>query len=117
MYRRGRGTCIVNSKDLWAIQYVERLSKISMTHYKSKDVPSHSIMLTVQHNTAGIAEINVKNKFNVGDSVKVMTPQSNLTVKVEELFNRTGESVEASLGSGNFVFLALPAGVETDKSI
>ncbi|ACA87776.1 prephenate-dependent tRNA uridine(34) hydroxylase TrhP [Shewanella woodyi] len=85
--------------------------------YSISDTQQFVGEFTGKRNTIGMAEIDVKNKFSVGDSVEVMTPQGNLTIKVEELFNRKGESVEAGLGSGHFVFLSLPEGVETDKAV
>jgi putative protease len=85
--------------------------------YSISDTQQFVGEFTGKLNTAGMAEVDVKNKFSVGDSVEVMTPQGNLTLTIKELFNRKGESVEAGLGSGHFVFLALPAGVDTDKAV
>lgn len=85
--------------------------------YSISDTQQFVGEFTGKRNTIGMAEIDVKNKFSVGDSVEVMTPQGNLTIKLEELVNRKGESVEAGLGSGHFVFLSLPEGVETDKAV
>ncbi|GIU09717.1 U32 family peptidase [Shewanella sp. c952] len=85
--------------------------------YSISDTQQFVGEFTGQRNEAGLAEIDVKNKFLVGDSVEVMTPQGNLTIKVDSLINRKGQSVEAGLGSGHFVFLDVPAGVELDKAV
>ncbi|MCC4832202.1 tRNA 5-hydroxyuridine modification protein YegQ [Shewanella sp. 10N.7] len=85
--------------------------------YSISDTQQFVGEFTGKRNEAGAAEIDVKNKFLVGDSVEVMTPQGNLTLTISELTNRKGESVEAGLGSGHFVFLAVPDEVELDKAI
>ncbi|MCL1067673.1 tRNA 5-hydroxyuridine modification protein YegQ [Shewanella olleyana] len=184
-YEDEHGTYIMNSKDLRAIQHVERLTKIGVDSLKIEGrtksfyyvartaqlyrqaiedaVAGNDFDRTLMHNLEGLAhrgytegflrrhvhdeyqnydygysisdtqqfvgeftgkrnesgaaEIDVKNKFLVGDSVEVMTPQGNLTLTISELVNRKGESVEAGLGSGHFVFLAVPDEVELDKAI
>ncbi|GIU13300.1 MULTISPECIES: tRNA 5-hydroxyuridine modification protein YegQ [unclassified Shewanella] len=85
--------------------------------YSISDTQQFVGEFTGKRNEAGLAEVDVKNKFLVGDSVEVMTPQGNLTIKVDSLINRKGESVEAGLGSGHFVFLDVPAGVELEKAV
>ncbi len=85
--------------------------------YSISDTQQFVGEFTGERNEAGLAEIDVKNKFLVGDSVEVMTPQGNLTIKVDSLINRKGQNVEAGLGSGHFVFLDVPAGVELDKAV
>ena len=85
--------------------------------YSISDTQQFVGEFTGERNEAGLAEIDVKNKFLVGDSVEVMTPQGNLTIKVDSLINRKGQNVEAGLGSGQFVFLDVPAGVELDKAV
>ncbi|WP_299803585.1 tRNA 5-hydroxyuridine modification protein YegQ [uncultured Shewanella sp.] len=85
--------------------------------YSISDTQQFVGEFTGVRNEAGLAEVDVKNKFLVGDSVEVMTPQGNLTLKVDSLINRKGESVEAGLGSGHFVFLDVPAGVELEKAV
>ena len=85
--------------------------------YSISDTQQFVGEFTGKRNAAGLAEIDVKNKFIVGDSVEVMTPQGNFNLTIQQLINRKGESVEAGLGSGHFVFLELPAEVNTDKAI
>ncbi|QQX79140.1 tRNA 5-hydroxyuridine modification protein YegQ [Shewanella sp. KX20019] len=85
--------------------------------YSISDTQQFVGEFTGVRNDAGQAEIDVKNKFSVGDSVEIMTPQGNLTLNIDSLINRKGESVEAGLGSGHFVFLDVPAGVALDKAV
>ncbi|MCL1094533.1 tRNA 5-hydroxyuridine modification protein YegQ [Shewanella kaireitica] len=85
--------------------------------YSISDTQQFVGEFTGVRNEAGLAEVDVKNKFLVGDSVEVMTPQGNLTINVDSLINRKGQNVEAGLGSGHFVFLDVPAGVELDKAV
>ena len=42
----------------------------------------------------GLAEVEVKNRFQRGDSVELMTPRGNLSLRVEDLRNAAGESVQ-----------------------
>jgi putative protease len=72
---------------------------------------------TGQRNAQGLAEIDVKNKFSVGDSVEVMTTEGNFVITIESLLNRKGESIDSALGSGHFVFLALPVDINVNKAM
>ncbi|QIQ21383.1 prephenate-dependent tRNA uridine(34) hydroxylase TrhP [Zophobihabitans entericus] len=65
----------------------------------------------------GLAEITVKNKFSVGDSVEMMTPQGNINFVISELKNRKGEKVEAGLGDGHVVYLDVPEDVQIEYAL
>jgi putative protease len=65
----------------------------------------------------GLAEVEVKNKFLLGDTLELMTPQGNLNFKLEQLQNRKGEQIEAALGSGHTVYLPVPDGVELEHAL
>ncbi|SQD80237.1 prephenate-dependent tRNA uridine(34) hydroxylase TrhP [Moritella yayanosii] len=178
------GTYIMNSKDLRAVQHVERLTKMGVhslkiegrtksyyycartaqvykqaindavagrdfdpsllgtlehlahrgytegflsrhTHdaYQNYDY-GYSISETQQfvgefngRNDKGLAEVIVKNKFLVGDSLELMTPQGNLTFKLEALENRKGEAMEVAPGSGHIVYLPVPEDVTLDHAL
>ncbi|MCL1078826.1 U32 family peptidase [Parashewanella spongiae] len=73
--------------------------------------------ITGNRNASGMAEIEVKNKFLVGDSVEIMTPQGNITLTIEALENRKGEAVDAGLGNGHTVFLDIPKEVDLTNAI
>ena len=173
------GTYIMNSKDLRAIQHVERLLKIGVhslkiegrtksfyycartaqvyrkamddaiagrpfdpslmgslenlahrgytegflsrhTHeqYQNYDY-GYSISETQQfvgeitgRNAQGLAEVDVKNKFLVGDKLELMTPQGNINFKLEELHNRKGELVDVAPGSGHTLYIPVPKEID-----
>ena len=65
----------------------------------------------------GMAEVAVKNKFLVGDSVEIMTPQGNITFTLNKLINRKGEEVDAGRGDGHFVFLEVPDNVDLEYAL
>lgn len=58
----------------------------------------------------GLAEIEVKNRFAVGDRLEIIHPAGNREVVVENLWNEQGLPVDAAPGSGHHVKLALPPG-------
>ncbi|UGA55323.1 prephenate-dependent tRNA uridine(34) hydroxylase TrhP [Vibrio sp. VB16] len=55
-----------------------------------------------------LAEIDVKNKFLVGDRLELMTPNGNITFTLETMENRKSESIEDAKGNGHFVFIPVP---------
>ncbi|MCZ4305060.1 U32 family peptidase [Zoogloeaceae bacterium G21618-S1] len=58
--------------------------------------------------TRGLVEINVKNKFGVGDRLELILPAGNREVTVTRMENAAGEPVEVAPGSGHRVWLPLP---------
>ncbi|BDA61647.1 tRNA 5-hydroxyuridine modification protein YegQ [Shewanella xiamenensis] len=85
--------------------------------YSVSDTQQFVGELTGKRNLAGLAEIEVKNKFSVGDSVELMTPQGNISLTIEQLENRKAEAVEAGLGSGHTVYLPVPKEVDLNHGI
>ncbi|MGL5046579.1 MAG: tRNA 5-hydroxyuridine modification protein YegQ, partial [Shewanella sp.] len=85
--------------------------------YSVSDTQQFVGELTGKRNLAGLAEIEVKNKFSVGDSVELMTPQGNMSLTIEQLENRKAEAVEAGLGSGHTVYLPVPKEVDLSHGI
>lgn len=59
--------------------------------------------------------IDVKNRFELGDTLELMTPQGNHTFNLTHLENRHGESVDAAPGSGHRVKIPRPTGVQADE--
>lgn len=51
----------------------------------------------------GMAEINVKNKFEVGDVIHIMQPNGDLKIKLEHLEDRFGNKQPSAPGSGHVV--------------
>jgi putative protease len=56
----------------------------------------------------GMALIDVKNKFCVGHSLELMTPQGNVHFELEEMLDVKGLPVTDAKGSGHLVRIALP---------
>ncbi|GEM80085.1 prephenate-dependent tRNA uridine(34) hydroxylase TrhP [Vibrio superstes] len=55
-----------------------------------------------------LAEVEVKNKFLVGDSLELMTPEGNVVFNLELMENRKSESIDDAKGNGHFVFIPVP---------
>ncbi|MNZ67724.1 Peptidase family U32 [compost metagenome] len=65
----------------------------------------------------GLAEVRVKNRFEVGDSVEVMTPGGNLILRVEALENARGETIVCAPGDGHVVWIPLPDGLDLQYAL
>ncbi|NNG13899.1 MAG: U32 family peptidase, partial [Gammaproteobacteria bacterium] len=57
----------------------------------------------------GLAEVVVKNKFAVGDTVEIINSTGNQTVTVESIVDLKGKPLDAALGGGYQVRIPLPA--------
>ncbi|WP_376750573.1 MULTISPECIES: prephenate-dependent tRNA uridine(34) hydroxylase TrhP [Pseudomonas] len=179
VYEDEHGTYIMNSKDLRAVHYVERLAKMAVhslkiegrtkSHYyvartaqvyrKAIDdaaagLPFDKSLMDTLESLAhrgytegflrrhvhdeyqnynqgysvserqqfvgeltgerrnGLAEVIVKNRFDLGDSIEVMTPNGNLNLSVEAMENARGIRLETAPGSGHTVYLAVPEGID-----
>ncbi|MDH5710465.1 MAG: tRNA 5-hydroxyuridine modification protein YegQ [Gammaproteobacteria bacterium] len=94
------------------------------THEYQNYIDSHSksrqqsfVGEILSYDTAtGVAEIDVKNKFSIGDKLELVTPEGNRDIIVEDMEDKYGKKVEAALGSGYFVKMRLPEGT-TEKSL
>ena len=56
----------------------------------------------------GLMEIEVKNKFSVGDQIECVHPAGNLRLGIERMENRAGQAITVAPGSGHKVWIALP---------
>ncbi|MCC5878950.1 MAG: tRNA 5-hydroxyuridine modification protein YegQ [Idiomarina sp.] len=63
----------------------------------------------------GRAEVDVKNKFSVGDTLELMTPGCNISWSLPALFDAQGLPLSIAKGSGHSVWLGLP-GTATNSS-
>lgn len=61
----------------------------------------------------GWIKIEVKNRFDLGDSLELMTPQGNITFELTKILDRKGAAIESAKGSGHIVEIPLPANVDT----
>ena len=55
-----------------------------------------------------LAQVEVKNKFSLGDSLELMTPAGNLHFTLTALENNQGQQVEVAPGNGHIVWLPVP---------
>jgi len=167
------GTYIMNSKDLRAVEHVERLAKIGIdslkvegrtksiyyvarttqvyrqaiddavkgrpfnlallgaldalanrgytdgfyerhhTHEQQNYLRGHSESFRQQYVgdivacAGGMAEIDVKNKFSVGDKLEIIHPSGNHIVELKVMKNLEGEAVTVAPGSGHRVLIPL----------
>lgn len=59
--------------------------------------------------TRGLAEVNVRNRFAVGDWLEIIHPQGNHDVQLMAMENLEGQPMSIAPGSGHVVWLPLPA--------
>jgi putative protease len=59
--------------------------------------------------TTGLADIEARNKFSVGDRLQIIHPSGNQDLLVENMYNKKGEAVQQAAGSGYFVRLPVAA--------
>lgn len=172
------GTYIMNSKDLRAVEHVERLAKIGIdslkvegrtksiyyvartaqvyrqaiddavagrpfnysllgaldalanrgytdgfyerhhTHEHQNYMRGHSVSTRQQYVgdivscANGIAQIEVKNKFQLGDKLEIIHPAGNQIVELTEMRNLNGDMLSVAPGSGHRVQIPLTGNVE-----
>ena len=61
------------------------------------------------------ATIDVKNRFETGDTMELMTPRGNIAFTLDNIENKHGESVSVAPGSGHKVKIPVPEGVQPDE--
>jgi putative protease len=172
------GTYIMNSKDLRAVEYVERLTKIGVDSLKvegrtkslyyvsrtaqvyrraiddavagrpfnpeliteleglanrgytaglmdrrpANDYQNYETGHSIAHRSQfvgevrgvanGWAEIETKNKFSVGDTIEIIHPSGNRKVKLEQMKDKNGASIEVAAGSPTHVWIPVDGPVE-----
>jgi len=57
----------------------------------------------------GLADIEARNKFSVGDRLQIIHPSGNQEIRVEHMFNKKGEEIKEASGSGYFVRVPIAA--------
>lgn len=57
----------------------------------------------------GMIEIDVKNKFRVGDHLQLMTPSGNHEFELQEMLNKNDELIEVAPGSGHVIRMSAPS--------
>ena len=61
----------------------------------------------------GLADIDVKNRFGVGDRLQLVTPNGNADILVSRMEDRHGTPVQVAPGSGHQVRIQLPHSADT----
>jgi U32 family peptidase len=84
------------------------------SHSKSRQQSFVGEILSYDADT-GIAEIDVKNRFCVGDRLQLVTPNGNEDITVETMEDREGRPMQTAPGSGHFVRIALPNSADTQS--
>jgi putative protease len=59
--------------------------------------------------------IDVKNRFERGDLMELVTPSGNITFPLETLINRDGNTTDAAPGSGHVVRIPIPEGADSSR--
>jgi U32 family peptidase len=62
----------------------------------------------------GRLRVDVKNRFEVGDSLELMTPSGNQTFRLDGIYTRNGESRQDAPGSGFVVDIDIPDHIQLD---
>jgi putative protease len=172
------GTYIMNSKDLRAVEYVERLTKIGVDSLKvegrtkslyyvartaqvyrraiddavagrpfnpeliteleglanrgytaglmdrrpANDYQNYETGHSIAHRSQfvgevrgvndGWAEIETKNKFSVGDTIEIIHPSGNRKVKLEQMKDKNGTSIDVAAGSPTHVWIPVDGPAE-----
>ncbi|MEA9388969.1 tRNA 5-hydroxyuridine modification protein YegQ [Acerihabitans sp. TG2] len=60
----------------------------------------------------GLAEVVVKNKFSLGDSVELMTPEGNINFILQRIVTKSGADATVAPGDGHTVYLPIPDALE-----
>ncbi len=64
------------------------------------------------YDAEGMAEIDVKNRFSVGDRIELIHPQGNLELAIAAMRGKDRASIDVAPGNGHRVHIPLPAGYE-----
>ena len=60
----------------------------------------------------GLIEVDVKNKFSVGDQLELMTPKGNISFTLDKMLDQHSSPIDVAKGSGHKVLLPLPEGAQ-----
>ena len=63
--------------------------------------------ITGYDSASGMIEIDVKNRFAVGDELEILLPGGNHTIRLERMENRDGEAIDIAPGGGHRVRIPL----------
>jgi len=64
-----------------------------------------------------LVEVEVKNKFCVGDKLELMTPMGNIIFILKTMENRKSQSIDDAKGNGHFVFIPVPQDIDLSYAL
>ncbi len=64
-----------------------------------------------------LAQLDVKNKFIIGDSLELMTPAGNIIFTLTQMENNQAQPVSVAPGNGHLVWIPLPADLSTNYAL
>ncbi|MES9960090.1 MAG: tRNA 5-hydroxyuridine modification protein YegQ [Sedimenticola sp.] len=65
----------------------------------------------------GMALVDVKNRFAVGDELELLTPSGNHRFILDHMHNKDGVDADVAPGAGHFMWLPLPVLDDLDKAL
>ncbi|WP_434524498.1 tRNA 5-hydroxyuridine modification protein YegQ [Photorhabdus asymbiotica] len=65
----------------------------------------------------GLAEVAVKNKFMIGDSLELMTPSGNIQFTLEAMQDKKGQPMKVAPGDGYIVYLSIPKQIDINYAL
>ncbi|KAA0874103.1 prephenate-dependent tRNA uridine(34) hydroxylase TrhP [Nitrincola tapanii] len=71
----------------------------------------------IEPTAAGMMTIDVKNRFELGDTLELMTPAGNHRFRLQELLNQKGARIEAAPGSGHRVSIPMDLSADLEFAL
>ncbi|UNB74810.1 tRNA 5-hydroxyuridine modification protein YegQ [Escherichia coli] len=104
---------------LWKVWRIVAIPKVSLRRHTHDDYQNYEYGYSVSERQQFVGEftgerngplaaVAVKNKFSVGDSLELMTPQGNVNFTLEHMENGKGETMPVAPGDGYTVWLPVP---------
>ena len=62
-------------------------------------------------------KVDVKNRFQKGDTLELMTPQGNRKFVLETMHNKKGQDVDVAPGSGHVVSIPMGGDVDPEHAL
>ncbi|EPE38009.1 putative protease [Candidatus Photodesmus katoptron] len=64
-----------------------------------------------------LAEVEVKNRFMIGDTLELITPKSNITFTLKTMQNQKFKTIKDAKGNGYFVFISIPNNTQIEYAL
>ena len=56
----------------------------------------------------GMWEVEVRNHFELNDTIEILTPKKNYLITLDNLFDRKGNPIDTAKGDGHIVYFKCP---------